>query len=191
MVLVIPAVVDLLHGPKSLNANIMNQTDRALIAFGGNLGDLRKTFSLARDELNASDKMEVLDSSKLYQTAAVGPAGQPDYLNAVVAIKTSLSPDSLLKELQEIENRHGRFRKERWGARTLDLDIISYNDLYMESELLTIPHIMMHERMFVLCPLCDVDPNWQHPLLKVTAEQMMEQLIAKGEPPLPEGEAWV
>ena len=167
---------------------------RALIAFGGNLGDLRKTFTQARNELNASDEIEVLGSSKLYQTAAVGPAGQPDYLNAVVAIKTSLNPDPLLKALQQIENRHGRVRKEHWDARTLDLDIIAFRDqtgeVQMQTETLTIPHAMVHERMFVLCPLCDVDPNWQHPLLKVTAQQMMNHLIAKGEPPLPEGEAW-
>ncbi|MES0372070.1 MAG: 2-amino-4-hydroxy-6-hydroxymethyldihydropteridine diphosphokinase [Mariprofundaceae bacterium] len=173
-----------------MNSNTMNQTDRALIAFGGNLGDVHKTFTQARDELNAVDGIEILESSMLYRTPAVGPAGQADYLNAVVSIKTSLSPDSLLKELQQIENRHGRVRKERWGARTLDLDIISYDGLHMESGLLTIPHTMMHERMFVLCPLCDIDPNWQHPLLKVTAEQLMNQLIAKGEPPLPEGEVW-
>lgn len=182
MELVIPAVAGALHGHRNMT--------RALIAFGGNLGDLRQTFTRARDELNAPDAIEVVKSSKLYQTAAVGPAGQPDYLNAVVAINTSLSPASLLKLLQAIENNHGRVRKERWGARTLDLDIISFDDLHMESELLTIPHPMISERMFVLCPLCDIDPNWQHPLLKVTAQQMMNQLIAKGEPPLPEGEAW-
>lgn len=191
MVLAIPAVVEVLHGPKSMNRNIMNH---AFIAFGGNLGDLRRTFIQARDELNASDEIEVLNSSKLYQTAAVGPAGQSDYLNAVIAIKTSLSPASLLKALQEIENRHGRVRMERWGARTLDLDIIAFRnrtgEMQIETETLTIPHAMISERMFVLCPLCDIDSRWQHPLLKVTAQQMMDQLIAKGEPPLPEGEAW-
>ncbi|MDX8403279.1 MAG: 2-amino-4-hydroxy-6-hydroxymethyldihydropteridine diphosphokinase [Mariprofundaceae bacterium] len=173
----------------------MNHAYRALIAFGGNLGDVHKTFSQARDELNVLDEVEVFNCSKLYQTPPVGPAGQSDYLNAVVAINTSLSPEHLLKALQDIENRHGRVRKEHWGARTLDLDIIAFcaqtGDLQMQTATLTIPHPMLCERMFVLCPLCDIDANWQHPLLKVTAQQMMDRLIAKGEQPLPEGAVWV
>ncbi len=166
----------------------------ALIAFGGNLGDIRQTFIQARDALNASDEINVLKSSKYYQTSAIGPAGQPDYLNAVIAIQTSLEPLPLLKTLQQIENQHGRIRKERWGARTLDLDILAYGalhyEIHMQTEALTIPHRMLSTRMFVLCPLCDIDSKWQHPVLKSTAAQMMNQLIAKGEPPLSEGEVW-
>jgi 2-amino-4-hydroxy-6-hydroxymethyldihydropteridine diphosphokinase len=162
----------------------------AFIAVGGNLGEVKQIFIQARDELNTLNEVEVLTSSKLYRTSPIGPAGQSDYLNAVVLIQTSLEPAALLKALQQIENQHGRIRGERWGPRTLDLDIIAYDDIHMQTESLTIPHVMMHERLFVLCPLCDVDANWQHPLLKVTAEQLMNQLIASGEPPLPEGEIW-
>lgn len=164
--------------------------NRAHIAFGGNLGDVKQRFIQARDELNALGEIKVLKSSKLYRTLPVGPAGQPDYLNAVIEIETSIKPDTLLTLLHQIENAHGRTRAVRWEARTLDLDILTYEDIQIDSEALTIPHAMLHERMFVLCPLCDVDPNWQHPLLKVTAEQMMNQLIASGEPLLPEGETW-
>ncbi len=168
----------------------MNHPHRALIALGGNLGKVKKRFIQARDELNTLDEIEVLKSSRLYRTPPVGPAGQPNYLNAVIAIQTSLKPEALLETLQQIEERHGRIRRERWGARTLDLDIIAYDHLHMQSDTLTIPHAMLAERMFVLCPLCDIDSNWQHPLLKVTAAAMVNDLIANGEPPLPEGEVW-
>lgn len=163
---------------------------RVHIAFGGNIGDVKQTFIQARDELNALAEINVLKSSKLYQTPPVGPAGQPDYLNAVVEIETSIEPDTLLTLLHRIEDAHGRTRAARWTARTLDLDILTYGRVQIDRERLAIPHVMISERMFVLCPLCDVDPNWQHPLLKVTAEQMMNQLIAEGVPPLPEGEVW-
>ncbi|NOR73410.1 MAG: 2-amino-4-hydroxy-6-hydroxymethyldihydropteridine diphosphokinase [Mariprofundaceae bacterium] len=164
--------------------------NRAHIALGGNLGDVKQTFIQARSELNAVGGVKLLKSSKLYRTRPVGPAGQPDYLNAVIEIETSIKPDTLLTLLHRIEDAHGRIRAEQWGARTLDLDILTYGDIQIDGEALTIPHLMISKRMFVLCPLCDVDSNWQHPLLKVTAEQMMNQLIASGEPPLPEGERW-
>ncbi len=162
----------------------------AHIALGGNLGDVRSSFIQARDELNAAEGITVLKSSKLYRTLPVGPEGQPDYLNAVIEIATTMKPDALLALLHRIENSHGRVREERWGARTLDLDILTFGDIQIDSELLTIPHIMISERMFVLRPLCDIDSKWQHPLLKVTAEQLMNRLIANGESPLSEGEAW-
>ncbi len=163
---------------------------RVHIALGGNLGDVKQTFIQARGELNTLADVKVLKSSKLYRTRPVGPAGQPDYLNAVIEIETSIKPDPLLTLLHRIEDTHGRTRAARWAARTLDLDILTYGDIQIDSKALTIPHMMIGERMFVLCPLCDVDPNWQHPLLKVTATQMMDQLIASGEPLLPEGERW-
>jgi len=163
---------------------------RAHIALGGNLGDLKQTFIQVRDELNALGEVKVLKSSKLYRTTPVGPDGQPDYLNTVIEIETSIKPDALLALLHRIEDAHGRVRATRWGARTLDLDILTYGEIQIDSEALTIPHAMINQRMFVLRPLCDIDSKWQHPLLKVTAEQMMNQLIASGEPPLPEGEPW-
>jgi len=168
----------------------VSTTATALIALGGNLGDVRETFVQARRGLAGIDGIQLTTSSKLYRTPPIGPAGQPDYLNAVVQIETELEPLALLDELQKIEASHGRERNERWGARTLDLDIIAYAALSIRSERLTLPHAEIHKRLFVLCPLCDIDPNWQHPLLKVTAEQLVEQLIREGETALPEGEVW-
>jgi len=163
---------------------------RAHIALGGNLGYLKQTFIQVRDELNALGEVKVLKSSKLYRTTPVGPAGQPDYLNAVIEIETSIQPDALLVLLHRVEDAHGRVRAERWGARTLDLDILTYGEIQMDSEALTIPHAMISRRMFVLRPLCDIAPKWQHPLLNVTVKQMMDQLIAEGEASLPKGESW-
>ena len=165
----------------------------AFIAFGGNLGHVKETFVHARNDLDATDGINVIVSSKIYQTAPVGPAGQADYLNAVVGIETTLEPLALLDQLHLIEESHGRIRfpePPRWSARTLDLDILSYEKFQVDLERLTIPHPMMQQRMFVLCPLCDINPNWQHPLLKETAEQLMNRLIASGEAPLTGGEAW-
>jgi len=165
----------------------------AFIAFGGNMGRVKETFVHARNDLDETDGIDVIISSRLYRTPPVGPAGQPDYLNAVIAIETTLEPLELLDQLHLIEERYGRVRypePPRWSARTLDLDILSYGIFSVNSDRLTIPHPMLQQRMFVLCPLCDINPNWQHPLLKVSAEQLMNELITKGEPPLPTGEAW-
>jgi len=165
----------------------------AFIAFGGNLGDVKETFIHARNDLNQTDGINVIASSRIYRTPPVGPAGQPDYLNAVVGIETTLEPLELLDQLQKIEEHHGRVRHPeppRWSARTLDLDILTYETSIVNLDRLTIPHPMLQQRMFVLCPLCDINPNWQHPLLKVSAEQLMNALIAKGEPPLSKGVAW-
>ena len=163
---------------------------RAYIALGGNLGDLKQAFNQARSDIEATDNIHITACSKLYRTAPVGPAGQPDYLNAVIEIETSIQPDALLNLLHRIEDANGRVRAERWGARTLDLDILAYGDLQIHSKALTIPHAMISQRMFVLRPLCDIAPKWQHPQLKVTVEQMIDQLIETGEAPLPRGEAW-
>lgn len=163
---------------------------RAIVAFGGNLGEVHQSFVQARQTLAQTDGVEIMAVSNLYRTPPLGPAGQPDYLNAAVAVETDLSPLQLLDLLQQIEAQHGRTRGERWGARTLDLDIIAYDGEQLASERLTLPHAHMHERMFVLCPLCDIDANWQHPLLKLSAEQLMHRLLAAGESPLPEGEIW-
>ncbi|HKI59755.1 MAG TPA: 2-amino-4-hydroxy-6-hydroxymethyldihydropteridine diphosphokinase, partial [Mariprofundaceae bacterium] len=115
----------------------------AFIAFGGNLGQVKETFIHARNDLDATDSINVITSSKIYRTPPVGPAGQPDYLNAVVAIDTTLEPLQLLDQLHLIEERHGRVRDPeppRWSARTLDLDILTYENVHLDLERLTIPH---------------------------------------------------
>ena len=97
--------------------------------------------------------------SNRYKTQAIGPGNQPDYINAVACLNTQLSPLDLLDCLQQIEQQQGRVRTIRWGARTLDLDILLYDQQVIDSERLTIPHPRMHERAFVLAPLQDLDAS--------------------------------
>ena len=131
----------------------------AFIALGSNLEKPALQLQRAVDDIDSSDSMRLLSCSRLYRSDPVGPEGQPDYCNAVISITTSLQPEPLLDTLQTIENHHGRQRSVRWGARTLDLDILLYGDQQVHSERLTVPHERMHGRAFVLYPLNDIAPN--------------------------------
>ena len=160
------------------------------IALGGNLGDVKAAFQSARNTIAALPDTELINSSSLYRTPPVGPAGQPDSLNAVIAVTTAMQAIERLEAFQAIDLAHGRERKEHWGARTLDLDIVAIDQNMISSERLSVPLPLMFGRLFVLRPLCDLAPQWQHPQLKLSAAEGLEKIIAAGEPPLPEGEAW-
>ncbi len=162
----------------------------AWIAFGGNQGDVRNAFKSARKNIAEHPDCKLLHSSLLYQTPPLGPAGQADYLNAVVAISTYLEPLNLLAILQDIERIHGRIRHEHWGPRTLDLDILAYDDLHLQSHTLTLPHSQLHLRQFVLKPLCDMNPQWLHPSIKKNASELLQSLLDSGEEPLESGSPW-
>ncbi len=135
----------------------------AVIAFGANLGDRATTIRAAAAELDALPGTQLIALSSLVESAAVKPHGvdvdAPEYVNAVALIETSLSPHALLLALNEIEAEHGRVRQERWGDRTLDLDIITYDILQIDDERLTIPHPRAAERSFVLVPWLELDPG--------------------------------
>lgn len=134
----------------------------ALIALGGNLGDVVSNFQFALDWLD--ELGEVTLKSSLYRTAPVGvPDAQDDYLNAVVALETTLPAEELLEELLNIEHARGRERFIKNGARTLDLDLLAYGDTVLTTEHLTLPHPRMWERAFVMKPLSDILPDWKHP----------------------------
>ncbi len=163
---------------------------RAYIAFGGNLDDVPACFRSARRHVAQLSDTRVLQSSLLYRTPPLGPPGQPDYHNAVIAIDTGLAALALLDALQRIEHVHDRVRAERWGPRTLDLDIIAINGVSCDSPQLTLPHPEMQRRQFVLRPLCDIAPNWQHPRLNATAAMLLQMLLQRGETPLAEGVKW-
>jgi len=163
----------------------------AIIALGGNVGEVREHFISARNMLAGSDGIGLLASSKLYRSPPMGPQNQPDYLNAVIGVQTTLTALQLLHRMQTIELQHGRKRTgERWGQRTLDLDLIAYDDVQMQSETLILPHPGMAERMFVLQPLCDIRKNWQHPANGKSAVQLLDDLQRTGEALLPQGEVW-
>ena len=136
---------------------------KAYIALGSNLENPGMQLQRAVDAIDSAADIRVTGCSRLYQSVPLAgenvPEGQPDYCNAVVEIKTSLSPIELLDAMQSIENNHGRVRSMRWGSRTLDLDILLYGNHVTESERLTVPHYQMHVRNFVLCPLHDIAPD--------------------------------
>ena len=129
------------------------------IGLGANLGDPLEALRMAARELDTPDFGRVTARSSIYRSAPVGPPGQEDYLNAVLALETTLTPEALLSGLQDIENRAGRVRAERWGPRTLDLDLLLYGDLALHSEPLTLPHPRIAERNFVLLPLAELLGN--------------------------------
>ncbi len=132
---------------------------RAVIALGANLGDARAALAGAVEALRVTAGIDVLSESSVYVSAPVGGVEQPDYLNSVVTIETSLSPRELLDALHAIENAWHRTREVRWGPRTLDLDLIDYLGVTSVDPELTLPHPRAHERAFVLVPWLEVDPG--------------------------------
>ena len=138
-------------------------TSCAAIAFGGNLGDTRTILEDALGMFDADPNIEVLQRSSWYVSKPVGPP-QPDYINGCVVVRTHLPPRELLARLHEIEHAFGRERKEHWGARTLDLDLILYDQIVLDDAVITVPHPRMRERAFVLTPLAEIAPDWIDPL---------------------------
>lgn len=128
---------------------------RVVIALGSNLGDRARTLQAAVDTLALW--VDVVGVSPIYETAPVGGPEQPDYYNAIVLAETDLSPHEVLGACHAAENAAGRERAERWGARTLDVDVVTFGDLRSDDPALTLPHPRAHERAFVLAPWHDVD----------------------------------
>ncbi|MFM7169575.1 MAG: 2-amino-4-hydroxy-6-hydroxymethyldihydropteridine diphosphokinase, partial [Cyanobium sp.] len=133
------------------------------IALGSNLGDSQAILEAALLSLDGVPGVRLLARSRWYRSAAVGPV-QPDYLNGCALLEVGLAPDALLEELHATEQRFGRVRRERWGPRTLDLDLILYGTLQLESGRLQVPHPRFRERAFVLLPLAEIAPAWIDPL---------------------------
>ena len=136
---------------------------RAYIGVGSNLNDPLKQVETAITALNKLPDICVIKTSNYYRSKPLGPANQPDFINAVVAIDTSLSAHQLLQQTQEIERAQGRARSEHWGPRTIDLDILLYGDATLCTDDLTIPHPGLTEREFVLYPLAEVAPDLRLP----------------------------
>jgi 2-amino-4-hydroxy-6-hydroxymethyldihydropteridine diphosphokinase len=151
-----------------------------LLSFGSNLGDRHKTLHDAWHVLAHTEYIQTVRLSPFYETEPVGgPAEQPMYINAAGIIQTSLSPMELLKTLQDIESTFGRTRAERWGARTLDIDILLYEDQIVELPMLIIPHPKMLCRRFVLEPVNDIAASWIHPLTKKTIREHWLELMER------------
>jgi 2-amino-4-hydroxy-6-hydroxymethyldihydropteridine diphosphokinase len=135
----------------------------AVVALGANLGDRHETIRAAAERIGRLPLVSEVRLSRLFETVALrldGPDPEaPSYVNAVALVTTRLAPDILLGMLHAIEDEHGRERRERWGDRTLDLDLIAYGDVVSDEEHLALPHPRAAERLFVLDPWLDVDPD--------------------------------
>ena len=149
----------------------------AFLAVGSNLGDRNSILKQARQKLEKNSAIHFLRTSSVYETEPVGGPPQGKYLNAVWEIETNLTPEKLLAELLAIEKISGRERGAPNAPRTLDLDILSYDDKMIQQPGLSIPHPRLQEREFVLKPLAEIAPGWMHPCLKKTAKELLEGFV--------------
>lgn len=145
--------------------------NKVFIAFGSNIGDRYETIKRAF-ELIEENGMKIVKKSNIYETEPYGYKQQPSFINGVILVETELSCREVLERLLKIEKYLGRERKIRWGPRTIDLDIIFYNNDIHNEEDLKVPHPDMQNREFVLKPLCDIEPDFVHPLLNKSVKEM-------------------
>lgn len=161
---------------ENVSVKITRFWHKAYIAFGSNLGDKKAYLDKGISDLNKLDGCNVSKTSSYYVTKPYGNVEQDDFLNGCLCLKTLLCPEELLDALHAIEKSANRDRKVRWGPRTLDLDIIFYDDEILELEELIIPHVEMHKRDFVLKPMLEIAPNKIHPIFKKTVKELAENL---------------
>lgn len=148
----------------------------ALIALGSNLAEPKQQVKRAVEVLSQTSQITVLQASSLYQTAPVGYDNQPDFINAVIKVSTILEAPDMMQTLLRIESEFGRERPFPNAPRVLDLDLLAYDQLHLNSALLTIPHPRMHERAFVLLPLAEIAPDY----LLITGQTVVECLAEMG-----------
>jgi len=164
---------------ETVSVEIERSRHTAFVALGSNIGDREAHLRFAVSELTKTRGCRVLRVSKFINTAPYGGVEQDDFLNGCLELETLLGPHELLAELHEIEQKAGRERDVRWGPRTLDLDIILYDDAVISNDTLRVPHIEMHKRDFVLIPLSDIAPNALHPVFKKTVSELLGELDSK------------
>lgn len=145
------------------------------LLLGSNLGDSKSYLGDALSKINELAG-EVTGKSSLYQTASWGKTDQPDFINQVVRIETILSPQQLLETILVIEGSLGRQRLEKWGSRTIDIDILFYDHRIIREKNLVIPHPFLHERRFTLLPLLELCPDLVHPVLGQTIKELYQLL---------------
>ena len=160
----------------------MAEFHTAFICVGSNLGNKLQNCRRGVAELSRSETSRLTDQSPVYQTEPVDYKDQDWFINYVVKIETILEPLFLLDQLTVIEHQAGRTRDAvRFGPRFLDLDIIFYDEMVMNHPRLVIPHPRMHKRRFVLKPVCDIDPNINHPVLDCTVQSLLEDIDETGQ----------
>ena len=155
----------------------------AYIGMGSNLGERHATLRAAVKKLEATDGIRVVKVSRFRETEPVGGPPQDAFLNAAVQVETNLEPERLFEAIQRIEDAFGRTRTVRWGPRTLDLDLLLYGNWVIATPALQVPHPLLHERRFVLEPLCDISPHIIHPVLRKSMEELFHALPPRGPSP--------
>jgi len=150
------------------------------LLLGSNLGDRLQIMRAAR-KLIGMEIGHIVSASSIYETAPWGVLDQPSFLNQVLEVATEMTPEEVLRIILDIEHELGRIRYERWGARVIDIDILYFESLVVDTARLTIPHPRLHERRFTLAPLSEVAPNFIHPILNKNSEQLLAECIDTSE----------
>lgn len=148
---------------------------RTAIALGSNMGNSPAILAGALEALAQISGITIQAKSSWYRTKAIGPT-QPDYLNGCAILSVQISPQALLAQLLAIEQEFGRVRQEHWGPRTLDLDLLLYDDLILQQPNLQIPHPRMTERAFVLVPLVEIAPDWIEPVSQRVIQDLLLEI---------------
>ena len=151
-------------------------THTAYIGIGSNLGTPGKNCVDAIDKISTSDHIKIISKSSFYQTAPIGDIEQGWFVNSVIKINTELSPKKLMLALLNIESEMGRIRKEKWGPRLIDLDLLFYDILILNQEGIILPHPEIQKRKFVLIPLNEIAENLTHCILKKTIKTLLQEL---------------
>ena len=152
----------------------MTANETVYLLLGSNLGDRLQVMRTA-SELIDMQIGSIVSASSIYETAPWGVLDQPSFLNQVLEVETEMAPEEVLRIILDIEHELGRVRYERWGARVIDIDILYFGNLMLDTARLTIPHPRLHERRFTLAPLAEIAPNFIHPVLNKSTEQLMAE----------------
>lgn len=157
----------------STTTTLLTPVRRAYLGLGSNLQDPRRQIQLAINDIHTFAQTKLIQTSECYRTQAVGPIAQDDFINAVVAIDTTLPPDVLMARCLALEKKQGRIREHRWGPRIIDCDILWYEDITLTTPELTLPHPEMPQRLFVLVPLAELAPK----LCLSNGKNVIEQIV--------------
>ena len=147
--------------------------NQLFILLGTNLGDRIQNLEIARNEIEIHIG-KITKFSGISETAAWGITEQPNFLNQVLQISTDLKPNKILQIILKMEQKMGRIREQKWGARLIDIDILYFGNLKLNSKKLVIPHPFLNERRFTMAPLTEIDPNFIHPILQKTNIELLE-----------------
>lgn len=148
------------------------------LGLGSNLGNKEENLAVAIEKIGACEGVRVVKKSSFYKSKPVGGPPQPDFANGVIEVETDIGPQALLRDFKKIELEIGRGPGGvKWGPRLIDIDILLYDDMITKDEDLIIPHRYMHERIFVLGPMCEISPETKHPILKKTVCELLSGLI--------------